>query len=44
MSEDIFWNADYSFLVSVVENKSAFDNYMNYLQYKEEQKSKNKKR
>ena len=39
ISEEIFWNADYSFVLSVVENKSAFDNYINYIQYKEEQKS-----
>lgn len=38
ISEDVFWNYDYSFVISVVENKSAFDEYINYLKYKEEQK------
>ena len=31
ISEDLFWNADYSFLLSVVENKCAYENYINYI-------------
>nr|DAM24383.1 MAG TPA: hypothetical protein [Caudoviricetes sp.] len=30
ISEEIFWNADYSFLISVMENKNAYDNFMSY--------------
>lgn len=37
LSEDIFWNADISFVLSVIENKSAFEGYVNYTRYKEEQ-------
>lgn len=40
ISEDLFWNAEYNFLLSVVENKSAFDSYINYIEYKNEQNSK----
>lgn len=29
--EDIFWYADYSFLLSVVENKVAYDGWLNYV-------------
>ena len=29
--EDIFWYADYSFLLSVVENKTAYDGWLNYV-------------
>jgi hypothetical protein len=28
--EDIFWFSDYAFLVSVVENKVAYDGWLNY--------------
>ncbi|RDU22211.1 hypothetical protein [Anaerosacchariphilus polymeriproducens] len=35
ISEDIFWNADYSFVLSVVENKTAFDSWVNYMQERE---------
>ena len=35
ISEDLFWNADYSFLLSVVENKCAYDNYINYIKIAE---------
>ncbi len=38
LSEDIFWNADISFVLSVIENKSAFEGYVNYMRYKEESK------
>jgi hypothetical protein len=29
--EDIFWYADYSFLLGVVENKTAYDGWLNYV-------------
>lgn len=29
--EDIFWYADYSFLLGVVENKAAYDGWLNYV-------------
>lgn len=35
ISEDLFWNADYSFLLSVVENKCAYDNYVDYIKIAE---------
>ena len=28
--EDIFWYADYAFLLGVVENKAAYDGWLNY--------------
>lgn len=31
MSEDLFWNVDFSFLIGVLNNKIAYDGYMNYL-------------
>lgn len=40
VSEDVFWNCDYSFILSVMENKTAYDSYMNYVQYKEMEKNK----
>lgn len=33
INEDVFWNADFSFLLSVVENKVAYDRYMQYSKY-----------
>lgn len=39
ISEDVFWNADYNFLLSVVENKMAFDGFMNYVEYKKNKKA-----
>lgn len=29
--EDIFWFADYKFLLGVVENKTAYDGWLNYV-------------
>jgi hypothetical protein len=26
--ENVFWNADYSFVMNVVENKVAYDNWL----------------
>ena len=43
ISEDIFWNADYNFLLSVVENKSAFDGFMNYVEYKKMKNNENRR-
>lgn len=43
ISEDLFWNADYSFLISVDENKSAFDNYIKYIEYQNEKKNEKKR-
>ena len=31
VSEDVFWNYDYSFILSIVVNKLAFDNYIDYM-------------
>lgn len=36
--EDIFWYADYSFLLGVVENKSAYDGWVNYVTGREREK------
>lgn len=33
ISEDVFWNADFSFLLSVVENKTAYDGFVQYSKY-----------
>ena len=30
ISEELFWNVDVSFLISVLDNKLAYDNYINY--------------
>ena len=35
MSEDIFWNLDYSSVISIVENKTAYDNFLEYAKQKE---------
>lgn len=34
ISEELFWQADLSFLKSVSENKAAFDNYVTYQEQK----------
>ena len=44
ISEDLFWNADISFILTVVENKSAFDNFIDYQRYKQEEKERNKRK
>jgi hypothetical protein len=36
--EDIFWYADYSFLRGVVENKTAYDGWLNYVLERENKK------
>ena len=38
--EDVFWFADYSFLLGVVENKSAYDAWLSYALEKERNKNK----
>lgn len=30
ISEEMFWFADYSFLLGIVENKTAYDGWLNY--------------
>ena len=35
MSEDIFWNMDYSSIISIIENKVAYDNFLEYAKQKE---------
>jgi hypothetical protein len=35
MSEDVFWNLDYSSLVSILDNKLAYDGYIDYVKQKE---------
>ena len=35
VSEDLFWNVDISFLVDVLENKLAYDDYISYVREKE---------
>lgn len=43
ISEDVFWNCDINFILSVVENKSAYDGFVNYMEYREYEKSKKSK-
>ena len=43
ISEDLFWNADMSFIMSVVENKIAYDNFIQYAEYKEREKEERKR-
>lgn len=31
MNEDLFWDVDLSFLIGVLENKMAYDDYMSYM-------------
>lgn len=38
ISEDVFWNCDYSFILSILANKKAFEGYMDYIKYKENRK------
>ena len=38
VSEDIFWNSDISFLLTVLDNKCAYDDYLSYLIEKEIEK------
>lgn len=38
MSEDIFWNVDVSSLLSILDNKTAYDNYISYIKEKEYEK------
>ena len=38
VSEDIFWELDLSSLLSILENKVAYDNYISYIKEKEYEK------
>jgi hypothetical protein len=42
--ESIFWYADYSFVLGVVENKTAYDGWLNYVIERERERRKPKKR
>lgn len=44
ISEDLFWNADMSFLRNVVENKLAYDGWMLYIRERERERINGKKR
>lgn len=35
LPEDIFWHSDVSFVRGVVDNKSAYDGWLNYVQERE---------
>lgn len=35
ISEDLFWSVDLTFLISILENKLAYDEYINYIKEKE---------
>lgn len=35
ISENLFWNADLSFVKTVADNKSAYDGWINYVREKE---------
>ena len=35
ISEDVFFNADYSFLINVVENYDKYSQWLNYIKYKQ---------
>jgi hypothetical protein len=34
ISENIFWNADFSFLMSIIVNKLSYENFIQYQRYK----------
>lgn len=42
--EDIFWFCDYSFLLGVVANKTAYDSWLNYVLDREREKKRHKGR
>ena len=42
--EDIFWYSDISFLHNVVENKTAYDGWLNYTRKKQQDKERAKTR
>lgn len=35
ISEEIFWNADFSFLMGVITDAAAYDAWRNYIEMKE---------
>lgn len=44
ISEDVFWDADLSFVKGIVENKAAFDGWKNYVEYKHRERAKREAR
>lgn len=38
ISEEIFWYAEWSFLITVVENKTAVENWKSYIEEKESER------
>ena len=44
MSEEIFFNVDYSPLLSILEDKIAYDNYINYVKEKEYEKQRQRRK
>ncbi len=44
ISEDVFWNADFSFLQSIVANKTAYDGFIQYSKYLQTKELGKKKR
>lgn len=44
MSEEIFFNVDYSSLLSILEDKIAYDNYINYVKEKEYEKQRQRRK
>lgn len=39
ISEELFWNADISFIKGVVDDKAAFDGWENYVRRKERERA-----
>ena len=44
MSEEIFFNVDYSSLLSILEDKIAYDNYINHVKEKEYEKQRQRRK
>lgn len=38
INEGVFWDSDYSFILSIVANKVAFENYIEYIHYRQNRK------
>jgi len=38
INEELFWTCDYSFILSIIANKIAFDNYIDYMNYRQNRK------
>ena len=39
ISEDIFWNCDISSILTIIDNKAAYDGYISYIKEKEYEKA-----